>query len=45
MAKNSIAMGINLRKNKNAQNAGFGKYYPEVDVKTTLSLKGFAIDN
>jgi len=26
MAKNSIAMGINLRKNKNAQNAGFGKY-------------------
>lgn len=35
-------MGINLRKNKNAQNAGFGKYYPEVDVKSTLSLKGFA---
>ena len=42
MAKNSIAMGINLRKNKNQNNAGFGKYYPEVDVKTTLSLKGFA---
>ena len=35
-------MGINLRKNKNQNNAGFGKYYPEVDVKTTLSLKGFA---
>ena len=42
MAKNKIAMGINLRKNKNQQNAGFGKYYPEVDVKSTLSLKGFA---
>ena len=42
MAKNSIAMGINLRKNTNAKNAGFGKYYPEVDVKSTLSLKGFA---
>lgn len=35
-------MGINLRKNKNQHNAGFGKYYPEVDAKTTLSLKGFA---
>lgn len=42
MAKNSIAMGINLRKNKNSKNTGFGKYYPEVDVKSTLSLKGFA---
>ena len=42
MAKNSIPMGINVRKNKNARNAGFGKYYPEVDVKETLTLKGFA---
>ena len=37
-----LKWGINLRKNKNAQNAGYGKYYPEVDVQNTLSLKGFA---
>ena len=35
-------LGINLRKNKNTQSAGFGKYYPEVDVQKTLSLRGFA---
>ena len=35
-------MGINLRQNKNRQNAGFGKYYPEVDQQKTLSLRGFA---
>lgn len=42
MSTNNIALGINLRQNKNQQNAGFGKYYPEVDTQTTLSLKGFA---
>ena len=42
MAKNTIALGINLRKNTNMRNAGYGKYYPEVDRQTTLSLKGFA---
>ena len=42
MANQQIAMGINLRKNKNAQNAGYGKYYPEVDQQKTLSLRGFA---
>ena len=42
MAKNSIAMGINVRKNKNSKSLAFGKYYPEVDVKETLTLKGFA---
>ena len=42
MAKNSIPMSINVRQNKNSKNAGFGKYYPEVDMKETLSLKGFA---
>ena len=42
MAKNSIAMGINVRKNKNSKSLAFGKYYPEVDTKATLTLKGFA---
>ena len=42
MATNEIKLGINLRQNKNSKNAGFGKYYPEVDLQSTLSLKGFA---
>ena len=39
---NSPVMGINLRKNKNEMNNGFGKYYPEVDLQKTLSMRGFA---
>ena len=35
-------MGINLRQNKITGNSGYGKYYPEVDVQKTLSLRGFA---
>jgi hypothetical protein len=42
MAKEKITMGINLRQNKITGNAGYGKYYPEVDVQKTLSLRGFA---
>ena len=42
MAVEKVAMGINLRKNKNETSAAFGKYYPEVDVQKTLSLRGFA---
>jgi hypothetical protein len=42
MASEKIAMGINLRQNKNKNNAGYGKYYPEVDQQKTLSLRGFA---
>ena len=42
MAKEKIALGINLRQNKITGNAGYGKYYPEVDVQKTLSLRGFA---
>ena len=42
MAREKIAMGINLRQNKITGNAGYGKYYPEVDVQKTLSLRGFA---
>ena len=42
MGNEKIALGINLRKNKNSQNSGFGKYYPEVDLQKTLSLRGLA---
>ena len=42
MAVEKIALGINLRKNKISTSSGFGKYYPEVDVQKTLSLRGFA---
>ena len=42
MAIQKIAMGINLRQNKNDKSAGYGKYYPEVDQQKTLSLRGFA---
>ena len=42
MAKEQIAMGINLRQNKNNKSTAYGKYYPEVDVQKTLSLRGFA---
>ena len=41
MANEKIAMGINLRKNKNDRSAGYGKYYPTVDRQATLSLRGF----
>ena len=42
MATNEIKLGINLRQNKNSLNTGYGKYYPEVDTQTTLTLRGFA---
>ena len=42
MSNERIAMGINLRKNKNAASTAYGKYYPEVDTRKTLSLRGFA---
>ena len=42
MATKKIAMGINLRQNKNNRSSAYGKYYPEVDVQKTLSLRGFA---
>ena len=42
MSNERIAMGINLRKNKNAATSAYGKYYPEVDTRKTLSLRGFA---
>ena len=42
MATERIALGINLRKNKNSKSSGFNKYYPTVDQQKTLSLRGFA---
>ena len=42
MSNERIAMGINLRKNKNHASSAYGKFYPEVDAQKTLSLRGFA---
>ena len=42
MATEVISFPINLRKNENQFNHGYGKYYPEVDTKEPLNLKGFA---
>ena len=42
MATERIALGINLRLNKNEKTTAYGKYYPEVDVQKTLSTRGFA---
>ena len=42
MASEVIAFPVNLRKNNNQYNAGYGKYYPEADTKEPLNLKGFA---
>ena len=41
MAVRKIAMVVNLRQNKNEAAEHFGKWYPEVDTKTPLDLKGF----
>ena len=42
MASEVIAFQVNLRKNNNRFNKGYGKYYPEADSKEPLNLKGFA---
>ena len=42
MATEVIAFPVNLRKNMNQYNAGYGNYYPEADTKEPLNLKGFA---
>ena len=41
MAVRKIAMVVNLRQNKNETSQYFGKWYPEVDEKKPLDLKGF----
>ena len=35
---NNPVMGINLRKNKNTANAGYGKYYPKVDIQKATQV-------
>jgi len=42
MARSNIPMVINLRQNKNAENAAYGKWFAEVDSKEPLNLKGLA---
>ena len=42
MASEVIAFPVNLRRNNNQYNNGYGKYYPEADTKEPLNLKGFA---
>ena len=42
MASEVITFPVNLRKNKNQYNAGYGNYYAEADAKEPLNLKGFA---
>ena len=39
MASEVIAFQVNLRKNNNRFNKGYGKYYPEADSKEPLNLK------
>jgi predicted histone-like DNA-binding protein len=39
---NSVEVRVNLRKNNNEKSDQFGKYYPKIDRKRTLSLKGLA---
>ena len=43
MAKETITLGINLRKNNNSHSRAYGKYYPEVDRTDTLSLRDLGI--
>ena len=42
MATEVISFPVNLRKNNNRFNKGYGKYYAETDTKEPLNLKGFA---
>ena len=42
MASEVIAFPVNLRRNNNQYNNGYGKYSPEADTKEPLNLKGFA---
>ena len=40
MATNVIAFPVNLRKNKNQYNPGYGNYYAEADTKEECTFKG-----
>jgi predicted histone-like DNA-binding protein len=37
-----VEVRVNLRKNTNEKSDQFGKYYPRIDRKRTLSLRGLA---
>ena len=40
MAVKNPQFEINVRKNTNANNPGYGKYYPKAKEKQTISLRG-----
>ena len=40
MAVKNPQFEINIRKNVNANNPGYGKYYPKAVEKETISLRG-----
>ena len=40
MAVKNPQFEINIRKNTNANNPGYGKYYPKAVEKETISLRG-----
>ena len=42
MARENITFLVNLRKNENSTSKNYGQYYPEVEPKEPMSLKGFA---
>ena len=42
MARSEIPMVINLSQNRNDESSAYGKYFPEVDSKEPLILKGLA---
>ena len=42
MAVKNPQFEINIRKNTNANNPGYGKYYPKAVEKQTISLRGCA---
>ena len=39
---NSIEVRVNLRKNNNEKSDQFGRYYPSIDRRHTLSLRGLS---
>ena len=42
MAKDKIAVRVNLRQNTNQKSDQYGHYYPYLDKNHTLSLRGLA---
>ena len=42
MARENITFLVNLRQNEDSTSKNYGQYYPEVEPKEPMSLKGFA---